>query len=196
MDNELTFGEIDPRDLDQESELLKLLGKQAHRGLLLRKAERESNHLLFGDEVPDLAEPMGWTQSPIPDLEQLQEIVDWAINQGEEIAQRVFTFLDDPDPASLKALLAHLKEQGVLTEEKTPSENTPNSLAALVLRSAGSQKGDKVGVTKEELYQLARDMHIARRPEAAIRQLLRRLLKEGKLKEVTDQHGQLHYTAT
>jgi len=170
----LTLGPIDKADIDQEAELLKLQGKKPNRTFIRRRYQRFHNALLFWDEVPASAEPMQWEEPVLPDPSTIEKLVNWAIEQGEEITEQILFFLDNPTEEVLKVLMEDL-ELKPLEARRGPS--LTNTIISYLEQPEGC--------TLDTLYSLARKIHTARRPESAVRQILRRLKEEGLLKEVT-----------
>ena len=179
---ELILSHLDEDDIQQEIELRKLEGKdRVSRKIIIQQMIRENTDLHFANsqDLPDdaLAVSKG---SPQPDPGTLKALVDWSIDQPEEIQAMVFGFLDDPTDEKLKELTKWLKAHGV---EITKLEKPPRGSFADLLRRHLAAVGES---SMEELYQLARNTHTTERPEATTRQLVRRLLKAGELQEDTN----------
>jgi len=166
---------IEDADVNQEAELLRLMGKRPNKAIIRAKLSyKHRRELLFSDDAKD-AQPAFLT--PIISADVFEAITDWALAQNTLIAERIFDFLEDPSEDLLKDLLKQLRQAGLVQEvAKAPKTSTNNSLTQLVLRSlsTGAQP-------IEELYELARVSINSQRPEAALRQLLRRLVRSGQI---------------
>lgn len=159
-------------DILQEAELLKLEGKTPSLRLLRKRAEAYEA-LLFADYLPSGATEIIWEGPQLPDFEVVEAIVNWAMEQAEATREKVLTFLEDPTEEGLKTLLPQIQLQA-------PQKIKGGSLAQAILRLLSTRPH-----TKQELYEYARSEHQAKRPEATIRQLVRRLTREGKIQEVS-----------
>jgi hypothetical protein len=161
---------VSKEDIDQEVALLKLEGKHnVSRAIIYKRLSR--SEAIF-DEVP-MGASLLWQQSPLPDPVVTETLVDWAMHQTEKIAHVIFNFLESPTEDQVDEVIAQLRELGVTLEVAKPTlKEIP--LTQIVLDALGSRPH-----TREELYELARSIQPSNRPEAAIRQMLRRLSRNG-----------------
>jgi hypothetical protein len=121
--------------------------------------------LAYGLGAPDFALPL--FSEPAYNPEAMDKLLNWMFEQEDQIQAAVIAYLEDPSDRRLKAVL---KIIDVAAETVYPK---PMTLIQLILRILPAKK--------EELYRVARDQHNAKRPEAAIRQILRRLTLEGRI---------------
>jgi hypothetical protein len=162
--------ERDKDDLRQHAELTYLLtGKRLRRppsGIIYGRG------MGYGLQPPDEAVPY-WYRPNETNEEALGSVIEWMMEQEVDIQSATFDYLDNPSDASLQRILTLVN--GVRT--KVPSNPTGrgggHTMAALLLRS--------LPATMDQLKELGRREHLAERPEAQIRQLIRRYTKENKI---------------
>lgn len=176
-EDELLIPQPSLQDLHQEAELLRLQGVTPNMSILRRKMSR-SDASLFGDDLPITATPIDWEVSPIPSQETLLAIAEWAIDQDDEVQGILFPFLEEPTQMGLDYVLGELERMKVIPKQRKHKGARSVSLASVIfsfIEDAGRP------VRPEELFDLARGFRLARRPEATVRQILRRYTAEGKL---------------
>ena len=162
---------VDPADIEQEYQILLWQGKKPSRKLLYLKAKRYEASLF--DFTTDLsyAQAIDWAETPVPSAEAFEQITTWALSQSETIQAMVFSFLEDPTDTGLHQIL---KTTGLKPAEKLPAEQ---SLTDKILEFCQDNR------SIAEIYELGRNLLTSKRPEAAVRQALRRLIKSGKIEE-------------
>lgn len=174
----LLLPEVDLEDLKQESELLKLQGKQVRLEILRRRASRHEA-LLFSTWVPSTARALFSgtdSRSPEeilypPEPPYIERIIQWTQGLSEDFQKRITEFLENPDEEQLQSLLNELSSLGLLISLQE-EEESPSTLASWILRTLA--KAGHEGILLTSLYEAARTIHLSRRPEAAVRQWLRR----------------------
>lgn len=169
-DQILSAPRVDPDDIEQEYQLLLLQGKKPSRRILFHRALRYESLLFdFTAELSGASE-ISWAESPIPSAEVYERLTSWALAQSEVIQNSVFDFLEEPSEDKLNRLFKDLRI-------KEPEQPKPNktSLSDAILNYCTEPR------SLPELYQLSRRLIFSERPEAAVRQTVRRLLKNGKL---------------
>lgn len=167
-------------DLAQEAALLRLCGKTPSLSILRRRAQRYEA-LLFADELPAHATEMDWGSDPIPSMQTLEQLTGWALHQSAQVAEMVFNFLEQPTDHTLTEVLKELRDQGVVQPADPSPQPTGNgSLTEAILNLLRHRPH-----SQDELYSFARDSIISKRPEAAVRQILRRLIRAGQVTKET-----------
>lgn len=168
--HDLKYPLIHQEDIDQEVELLKLQGVTTVRREFVRRrlTPREA---LYGLSLPERLESPIQTEDLLPDPEVLERIITWASGQGEEIFELIIDFLDDPE-VELDRVLKTLQTSGLIERPKRPQKI--KSLRGFLMTQLAHRPH-----SLSELYELTRQHHPAARPEAATRQTLRRLLRQG-----------------
>jgi hypothetical protein len=136
---------------------------------------------LIGGEEETPCFPL-WESALIPPPETIERLVSWALEQITPVQQVIWAFLEEPEERLIETL-SELEKRGVIEGSRTRGRR-PSPLVAK-LRGA-------LPATAEELYALAESLHRASRPKAAVRQFLRRSLKEGTIREV-EQDGRIYY---
>lgn len=160
---------IDHQDVLQEAELLRLQGKIPNLRIIRKRLSRG---VLIYDQPPEDAQPF---QESSYDPEVTDALIDWALQQTEKIQERIFLFLEEPKHEAVPSLLIFLRRQNIPLNlvDSAPT----GSLSKLLMRTLQKPQ------TLETLYEIARSSHTAERPEAAVRQFIRRAKKEGKILE-------------
>ena len=163
-------------DLDQEVELLKLLGKTPNRSIIIKKMLRYEAYLT-DFQSPVAWDTTPWSQSSDVSLESIQQITEWALTQSDQITVLIFEFLDGT--VELSTVLKTLKASGLVS--RIAKEYYYESRVTLT-----DQMLDRLQspATIEELYSLARNFLDSKRPEAAVRQILRRFISKGIIEKV------------
>lgn len=158
-------------DLEQEILIAKWEGRVKYRPPYTAKFGRE---LGYGQRAPDNASPFFPPHEYNP--EAVETLLEWMFDQSDQIQVAVLAYLSDPSERRFKTVLRLIDRA---TEEVRPRQS--NTLVDLVVRV--------LPATLEDLYKMARREHQAKRPEAAVRQLLRRLTAEGRIVK----KGELYY---
>lgn len=159
-------------DVNQEAELLKLQGITPNRRILaLRMQQRE---LTFSGPLED-ARPIPQLGPSQPTEDVLEALVDWTLEQISEVQAQMFEFLENPDDL-FDETISLLRGFELITGSQKP----PKELAfADILRS-------NLPATRQELYRMGRELlPTTRRPEATVRQWIRRMLRDDSI-DVTD----------
>lgn len=160
-------------DLKQEAALLRLQGKTPNMGLLKKRMAHEMDTF---DEMP-----MGASlifDEPEYDFSVTEQLVSWALDQSLEIADHVFEFLEDPSDEDLPPLLNFLKKAGVQIHQV--KKQTQSS--AQVLINALKVRPHDPG----ELVQIIQSINPSKRPEALVRQFIRRYQRSGQIEVIED----------
>ncbi len=171
--SQLDLPGIDHQDVLQEAELLRLQGKIPNLRIIRKRLSRG---VLLYDLPPEDAQP--FEESPY-DPEVTEALIDWALQQTEKIQERIFLFLEEPTHEAVPSLLIFLRRQNIPLNliDTAPT----GSLSKLLMRTLHEPQ------YLDDLYELARRSHVSERPEAAVRQFIRRAQKEGKI--LQDEHG-------
>lgn len=196
---------IEYDDIKQEVELLKLQGhERVNRRFVRQRLLAKQREFLFWDELMDLEGIVnlrvlmsGGSREAVLSPDQYSHIMTWAAEKGDEILDRVGDFLEEPSEEALVELLSFLTATGVIqpvTKHILPERSAPDplpghhatSLTSLFLR-AFKQQDQEISV--DYFYQVARQEHQSKRPEAATRQILRRLTRDGTLLKTDDASG-------
>lgn len=161
--------DYDEEDLQQEAALLRLEGIKPSMTLLRKKAKIYTEYLFSGD-VP-LATPL--FRSPTPPLDVIEALILWASQQDPEVNRLIINFLDDPGEEVLNQTLKELSRRGLLAKSTMPT-TCEMSLSKLIFEFLETPR------EIEEIYEFVRSIgHVSKRPEAAVRQILRRFVQKG-----------------
>jgi len=162
---------VDPQDVEQEAELLRLQGINPHKGIIWKRlAHKEAIY----DEIPSGASLL-WSDEPYPDPLVTEELVKWAMGQSEAISEVIFNFLESPSDEGVDEVTQQLKSLGVdLFSREVKKEK---SLTQIILELL-----EKKAYSLVELYEIGRALQPSNRPEAAVRQIMRRLTREDRVK--------------
>ena len=150
-------------DFEQESILQGLEGKK--RKVFSRKV-LEIVNLTYGLIAPEDAEPLGPTP-PTPNVEAIEQLSTWMLQQSERLRHAILDYLDDPRDRQIIRILT------MLNLKFHPIEMREITLTQLML--------DSLPTNMESLYELARREHKSKRPHAAVRVILRSLLRKGEV---------------
>jgi hypothetical protein len=156
-------------DLAQEAELLRLQGITPNMSLLRKRMLHQEDTF---DDIP-LGSSSLW-EEPGYDYSVTERLVEWALTQSLEIADRIFEFLEEPLEEELPKVLKFLSNSGIpiYKAEKTSMSSAQILLKALEVRP----------LLPEELTQIVRGLNPSKRPEALVRQFIRRYQKSGIIK--------------
>jgi hypothetical protein len=186
--------EVDPQDINQEMELQRLeklaRGQEPHirRDLITAKLSYSRELLHDGNLYVD-AEQLG-DDGSTPPFEVVDQLVAWSIEQSAAIQEQMFRFFEQPE-VEFENTLKLLHKKKLLSKPTRVITQERESLAALIERTLENAAREGKRIVKADLYEMARASHISRRPEAAVRQSLRRYISSGWLTEEPD--GQLNY---
>lgn len=172
-------------DINQEIELLKLEGIQnPSRDVIRKQHESQARSFLVDDfnyhpsSIPLFSEQ---EHSASGRLDAIERLVEWAAKQSDEIQQALYAFLEDPTPGNYRIIFRLLQKTGLLHNQSAslaPRKEKKLTMAEMIRRALRLQER-----SKDELYQLARQNLITKRPEATVRQTLRRMLKANEILE-------------
>lgn len=154
-------------DVEQERALAALLGKHGP----YQRFQFPARELGYGTSAPDNGTAFFGEGDSLPDPEVIDKLAAWTTQQSARVQAAVIEYLEDPKDQSLEHVLQ-------LIDRAVPEDTEPiarPNFAQLVLRS--------LPATKDQLYQLAYREHLAKRPEATVRQVVRRLSAQGKLRQ-------------
>jgi hypothetical protein len=175
---------IDPQDIEQEAELLRLEGKTPNKSIIKKRLQGDNPDLTY-DFTEELngSKPNWRTYNPDPDA--IKQLAKWALRQSDEIRDEIFEFIDNPTDKRVDEIIKKLIDLSILSEaaleEHRSTLRHKGSIADMLLREL-SATGPR---TEEELYSLEATIQ-SKRPRAAIRQTLRRLVKTEKVKLEND----------
>ena len=171
---------IDPQDVDQEIALFKL----AHPGrtpsrriiyqrLLLQETVLEEIPEGYGKDAQEATLPASSALflGPPPPLQAIEAIVEFTLQQTEEIQNHIFSFLEDPED-HLEKTMQYLEAVGIIPSAKQTTRRKSHSTTALLLRLLRH----KQTVSFEELLETVQTNGgpPRQRPAATVRQFLRR----------------------
>lgn len=160
-------------DLQQQAELLRLEGKTPNMGILRKRMLHQEETF---DDVPFGAQ--GLWEEPGYDHSVTEKLVDWALAQSLEIADRIFEFLEEPTEEDLPKLISFLGKSGVTIHKASAPKI---SSASILLKALAIRPQEP-----EELVKIIRSLNPSKRPEALVRQFLRRYQKSGVIKVEAD----------
>jgi len=149
---------LNREDLKQEKELSKLTGKKPPSW---RRSQLKE--LAYGHKPPEDSVPIG--TPPEIDLGSIAELTEWLLVQSEKVKAAVLDYLDSPKDNQLWRVMSILELRFIHVPERAVT------LTSVILDSLPS--------TKEDLYKIALQEFVSKRPEAAVRTILRNLVKRG-----------------
>lgn len=163
---------VSSEDINQEVALLQLKGvAHPNRALIFRRLARAEATF---DEIP-VGSSLLWSTDPIPEPEVTQQLIDWAFQQSEAVAEMIFDFLDEPTDERVAELVDSLTALGVPLASPASQRQKHKELSLTDLVLQALQRGPQ---PLDALYQLAHSLQPSKRPEAAIRQIIRRLTRK------------------
>lgn len=195
-------------DVDQEAAIL--IWEKSRSGKIIRPnraliahrlASQNGFHWLFGDESDlPLNTQVLWRGREFeldePESDPTRDrLIQWAMTQPENVRNVILEFLAYPPNQQvdeLPRILRLLRRRGLAAGaavQTGPSKPTkPNFSGTLiaVLYSAIQQSPQ----TMEQLYQITNQVHSAKRPEAACRQAVRRLMRQNLIQKTLDGYYQ------
>lgn len=160
-------------DLKQDQEVAKLENRRVRHSPRVRPPREYGYGLLPADDWQNPFAPAA------PDPDVVAQLIDWVMSQERHVAVKVMDYLDDPNPDTLEAVKEAV-DIGMTLETHKPHRDL--TLTDLIQRSLPC---DMSG-----LYELARREHASKRPEAAVRQIIRNLTKRGVV--TVDEQGTFH----
>lgn len=176
---------VDQDDIDQEAAIFEwTTGRRANRRLIANKLQNDEPAAVFSGDPTSVAVPVP-TGVNIPNPRVIEQIVTWSLEQSDLIRKAIFEFLEEPTDDNLSNTLTFLIDQGIIeavaTGEKPKKVGFIDALVRLM-------KTERRPYTSGELYAWARTIHSAKRPEATVRQALRRLISDGKVVKTNDSY--------
>lgn len=172
---------VEPEDVAQEVELIKLEGKRANRGLVSNKLNRLAyDHMSFDELATPTSEGLEpWETLPFepnqPEWLKAQErLVEWALDQTQQVQAAINQFLEDPIENYELTLQALIQSDVIHPEAEegdddfTPSHQSKVSYVSILKKRVKSRPA-----SKEELI-AEMSMYPINRPATTVRQFLRR----------------------
>lgn len=177
--------EVSAEDVEQEYQLLMLeyqnnplRGTETpSRDIIRKRLQGRMSESLVG-EVPIHAQAidMGGGDETQRRVEASIKLVEWSFSQEKEAQNIIIAFLEDPSEHMLTITINRLVRLGYI-DTVTYTPEAPASLADLLRRQL-EQNGI---MAFADLYEIARNQHVSKRPNAAVRQTLRRFESQGLL---------------
>lgn len=182
---------ISKDDIDQEIELLKLETgiERVSRSIIIKKLRKQERAVLSSFDMEIDFTPL-WQESSftVAQLQAIEQILDWASHQNDLIQAEVFRFLDEPSHDNLREIINLLVDNGIINRTsrrravKVKQQHRRSfSLTQLIIKALKTRS-----YMIDDLYELARQNSSAERPEAAVRQTLRRLVRKGYVIQTGD----------
>ena len=159
-------------DVQQEAEVARLLGKTPSKSIITKKLGTQG--IMTFSSLSDLRGGFSSAWGPErSSYEATAKLIDWALTQSIRVQVLVFEFLENPDP-DITHIVEQLTAQGV-TIQKTPVTSKSMTATSVILQS--------LPATYESLVEAIRHWAAGttKRPEATVRQVLRRLIRTGKV---------------
>lgn len=179
--------EVDREDIDQEAAIFEWeTGKRANRALIAKHLANQDPAATFSGDPTTVAWALP-TGLNLPNPRVIQKLVDWSLEQSDRIRSVMLDFLDEPSEESLVSTLAILMDEGII-QSAIPPKAEKASFADAIVRLLTT---DRRIYSSQELYAWARGIHSAKRPEATVRQALRRLISLGKVTKLGDSQYQI-----
>ena len=160
----MIFSKQDAEDRQQDHELRELEKAQN----LPLSPPTHSRDYLYGARASSEAIP-AFSQLA-PDWDLLEKLAEWGLQQSAKVKLALLEYLEDPTETQLSEFL---EIAGLV--DNSPLSKKPLSLSKLIQQV--------LPATQDELYSLARTHHRSKRPEAAVRQTLRTLIKKSVIYE-------------
>jgi hypothetical protein len=184
--NHFDASEVSWDDIHQTGKILELEGKKPNHSLIRMKFEAEGLATYdFLTELPGNVEPISWADHN-PEPEVVMQIASWALHQSVEIRNQIFEFLESPsDPEATKIINALVK-LGVI-EAPTPTRRREVPLSDFILKELDRKRYLSI----DDIYELEY-LITSKRPRAALRQALRRLINTNRVME--DNFGRFYAT--
>lgn len=175
-DERLIYPRIDSEDVKQECDLRQWQGLRTSQRVVERRMAAQTGMvpLYMGESGSS-----PWGEEEVPSPAVVTRLMDWALTQTTEVQALIWQFLDSPS-RRLQPTIVALREQGIIQER--PRTDRHVSLGSLLLRS--------LPATFEELVEVVQSNHSAKRPQATVRQFIRRSTRTGMIRE---EQGVYHY---
>lgn len=174
---------VEVEDILQESELIKLQGKKPNKGLITQKLNRVAyDHTNIDDFIPPTDE--GYEvgdyleQHVIPDVSKpnwliaQEKLVDWALDQTQQVQRAIAQFLENPIENYELTLQALILNDVIQSDEGELLDTLPMgpkiSYVSILKKRVKSRPA-----TKEELIE-EMSRYPINRPATTVRQFLRR----------------------
>ena len=151
-----------PEDIRQEMAISHLTGKKAS----MRRLQGPKD-LGYGLRPASDAIPV-WSIVHRPDFTTLEKLTEFILDQEESIKREILAYLVEPNESQLSVII---KALGI--EQRPAPQKPPITLTDLILKA--------LPATLDELYALARVAHQSRKPEAAVRQNVRNLIRRERI---------------
>ncbi len=179
--------DIDPQDVDQQAELLKLQGKVPNRALLAKEMRHDAPELHFADWLPVTANEVKQEVVPMS-ASDYDILVEFLYSTPIDI-DIINSFLDCPEDATaLQNLLDKLYVYEITTMKQwNDTKPKAKSIRVLILEKIT----ERTSMSKLEVIEYVSAIHLSKRPAEAARISIKRLIDSGKIKEVNG-----YYTAT
>lgn len=175
---------VDHEDVEQEYQLLMLEYQNnplqgtdtPSRDIIRKRLQGRMSESLVG-EIPIHATALdpGAGDEMERRVEAAAQLVEWSFSQPEEAQNIIIAFLEDPTEHMLTITINRLVKKGYIEQPEEPSDDRPTASLADLLRRQIEQAGT---ITLQELYELARVQHVSKRPNAAVRQTVRRFERQ------------------
>jgi hypothetical protein len=176
--------EVDRDDIEQEAAIFEWqTGKRANRALIARNLANDEPASTFAGDPSAIASPLPVGMA-IPDPKVINQLVEWSLAQSVKIREAILEFLEEPGDDSLNSTLALLIDEGIIAAI-TPEK--PVKKAGFIDALMRLLQTDHRDYSSTELYDWARTVHLAKRPEATVRQAMRRLIEQGKVVKTSQQ---------
>lgn len=194
--NRLLLRVADLDDVKQEARIIKWQkGITPNRKLIQKRLSSQFTHLLFSDEsdLPHSSRILWENEEDKPEEEPATRLRRWADEQPEPIPSLIREFLEHPEEQgeSLPKIIRILRRKGLIAQPPVFRKSTARpqpvvgqlsgTLIHLLYEAIQQQPR-----TMEELYQLTSQVHQAKRPEAACRQAIRRLMRQNLIQKRLD----------
>jgi len=179
-DQELIESHIFDDDVNQELEVLKLMGiARPNKRLVALKLQAQQNELLFAELTSEGSLVLLGTQ-PEPNTRAISELLHFALAHPL-IASIIYDFLEDPE-TNFDATLRELKRFGIIKSitRAYRTKSSGGSVAQLIIRlltNSGPQ-------SRDQIIEAVTPSHISKRPAAAIRTTLRRLIASQVIQQI------------
>lgn len=146
-----------PEDIKQEMAIARLTGKKASMKKLMDRKD-----IGYGLQPLPEAIPI-WSIVTRPDYRLFEELAQYILAQEESLKKEILAYLAEPDDGRLATIVRALGNE-IQVERKKPL-----TLTELLFKN--------LPLTLAEMYVFARAAHPSKKPEAAVRQIIRNMLK-------------------
>jgi len=171
-------------DIDQEIALLKLQGvPNPSRSIVSKRLANDDRAYLVDDftNLPSVLPLFGSDNFTGERMEAITNLLEWAAKQADYIETAIHDFLEDPSEASLRIIMGILEDAQLLMISAFDKHKKPKKLTLTELIRRSLRSGS---CSIEQLYILGRENSPqSKRPEAAVRQALRRMERLGEVNQ-------------